>query len=112
TLLNPWLNHHIFFIVYYGFKVFGRGSKQITNFIRKRFKEPNVNYRNHKFNVSHTLSSDFLFSNLYPASITNDAFVPNSFILSAITLIILNRSEDTLTKQAISLRFVRTIVNR
>ena len=66
--------------------------------------------RNNKIDVPNAISTYFLFSYLYPTTITNDPFVTYSFVLTTSTLIILNRTKNTLAKQTITFRFVCTII--
>ena len=70
-----------------------------------------MSHRNHKLDMAGTLAAHFLFCNLYTTTVAHDALVTNALILTAGTLIILCRTEDTLTEEAIALRFISTIVD-
>src|SRR5688572_22770323 len=70
-----------------------------------------MNNGHHQFDVTHTLTTHFLFSNLNTATVTNDTLVTDTFVFSVVTLIIFNRSDNTLAEQTITFRFVGTIVN-
>src|SRR5690625_6674999 len=71
-----------------------------------------MHHRNHQLDVPHSLSPNFLFSHLYSASITNNSFIPDSFVLTAETLIILHRTKNPLTEQAISFWLICTVIDR
>src|SRR5574343_248710 len=68
-------------------------------------------YRHHQFDVAHTLTTYFFLCYFHTATVAHDAFITDTLVLSAGTLIILHRSENTLAKQTITLRLVRTIVD-
>ena len=63
-------------------------------------------------NMSHTFATHFLLCNFYPATIADNTFITDTFVFSAMTLIVLDRTEDTFAEKTVALRFVRTIVNR
>ncbi len=49
--------------------------------------------RNNKGNMSHPFPTNFLFSYLNATTVANDAFISDSFIFSAMALIIFYRSK-------------------
>ena len=71
-----------------------------------------MSHRNHQLDMSHTLTSNLLLRNLNTTTVTNDTLVPNTFIFTAMTFVILHRTEDSLAEQTITFGFVCTIVNR
>ena len=75
-------------------------------------EEPNMRYRNRHTDVTHALTTNARNSHFDAALITNDILVLNFLILSAIALVITDRSENTLAEKAIGLGFKRTIINR
>ena len=68
-------------------------------------------YRNHQFDVAHALTTNFLLSYLYTATLADNTLVTNTFVLTAMALIVLNWTEDVLAEQTITLRLVGTIVD-
>src|SRR5210317_391974 len=61
--------------------------------------------------MSNAVATNFLLRNLNTTSITNDTAVTDTLIFTTSTLVILNRTEDTLTKKTISFRLVCTVVD-
>src|SRR5687767_2796364 len=70
-----------------------------------------MNNRHHQFNMAHAFTTYFLFRYLHTAAVANDSFITNTFVLTAGTLIILNRTKNPFAEQTISFRLVSTIVN-
>ena len=67
--------------------------------------------RYHQRDVTNSLAANFLFRNLYPASIANNPFVSDALVLAAGTFKILYRTKNPLAEQAIALWLVGTVVN-
>ena len=67
--------------------------------------------RNHQMDVSHTFTTNFLFRNFHSTTIADNTFVTDTLVLTAMALIVLDRTKDTLTEQTVTLRLIRTIVN-
>ena len=65
-----------------------------------------------EFDVTHTLTTYFLLSYLYAATLADDTFIADTFVFTAVTLVVFGRTEDTLTEQTVTFGFVGTIVNR
>ena len=61
--------------------------------------------------MTHTLTAYLLLGNLYTASVADDTLIANSLILTAVALVILYRTKDTLTEQTITLGLLGTVVN-
>ena len=61
--------------------------------------------------MTYTLSTYFLLSYFNTTTVANYTLIANTLILTAGTFVILYRTEDTLTKQTITLWFVGTVVN-
>src|SRR5690606_35443324 len=55
--------------------------------------------------------SHFFLRNLNAATITNNALIPDSLILSAMTFVIFYRPKNTLTEQSVTFRFISTVVD-
>ena len=67
---------------------------------------------NYQMDVSHTFATHFFLCNFHPATIADNPFVTDTLVFSAMAFVILDRTENTLAKKTVTLRFVRTIVNR
>jgi hypothetical protein len=65
----------------------------------------------HQSDVTHTITKYFFLGDLNTAAVANDAFVPNTFVFTAMALIIFNRTKNTLAKQTITLGFVGTVID-
>ena len=61
--------------------------------------------------MSATLSTNFLFGNLYTATVADNTFITDTLVLTAMALVILSRTENALAEQTIALGFVGTIVD-
>ena len=61
--------------------------------------------------MSYTVTTYFLFSHLNTTTVTNNTLVTDTLVLTTSTLVILNRTEDALTEETITLWFVRTVVD-
>jgi len=53
-----------------------------------------MSYRDHEGNMSHPFTPYLFLGNFNPATVANDPFITDPFVFSAMTFIILNRSED------------------
>ena len=62
--------------------------------------------------MSHPLPADLLLSHLDSASVTDDSTVLDSLVLSAMTFIILGRTENLLAEKTVTLRPVSPVVDR
>ena len=70
-----------------------------------------MSHRYHQIDVTNALTANILLSNLNTTTVTNNALVANAFVLATSTFEILHGTEDALTEQAITLRFVRAVIN-
>ena len=64
-----------------------------------------------QFDVAHALAAYAGESHFNTATVTHDPFVTDAFVFTAVALIILYRTENTLAEQPISFRFVGTVVD-
>ena len=97
------VNHHIEFLC--------RQTKQITDFVRQRLEIPYMCYRHNQLDVSHTLTAYLLLCNFNTATVADDAFVADAFVLAAVALIVFYRTEDAFAEQTVTLRLVSTVVD-
>ena len=111
SLKGTWLDNDILLIVYYGIKFLGRKTKKITYLVRQRTEVPDMSYWNNELDVTRTLTTNLLLSNLNTASVADNTLIANTLVLTAGALIVLCRTKDTLAEQAITLRFVGTVID-
>ncbi len=69
-----------------------------------------MSYRDSQFYMTHPFPADFLLCHLYTASVTDDTAVPDSFIFSAMTLIVFCRTEYLFAEKAVALRLVGKLI--
>ena len=65
----------------------------------------------YQFDMTRALAAYLLLSNLNTASVTNDALIAYSLIFTAMTFIILSRTENTLAEETVTLWLVRTVID-
>jgi hypothetical protein len=68
-------------------------------------------YRHGERYVTHPFSADTFLRDLYAASIADNAFVADSFVLSAVTFPVTNRSEYLFTKETVLFGPERPVIN-
>ena len=61
-----------------------------------------MSYRYNQFDMPHTFTTHFLFSDFYTATIADNTFIAYSLVLTAVALIILDRTKYLFTEQAIT----------
>ena len=70
-----------------------------------------MSYRHNQLDVSHTLATYFLFCHFHTATVADNAFVTDAFVLTAMALIVLDRTKNALAEQTVALWLIRTIVD-
>ena len=70
-----------------------------------------MNYGDYQRDVTHTLTTNLLLGDLYTATVADDTLIANTLVLTAVALVILNRTEDALAEQTITLGLVGTVVD-
>ena len=78
---------------------------------RNPFEVPDMRYRSCQLDMSHTLTAHTGLGDFYAASVADNTFITDFLIFSTMTLPVLARSEDSLTEQAVFLRFQCSVVN-
>ncbi|MNJ44167.1 hypothetical protein D3C77_392060 [compost metagenome] len=76
------------------------------------FEIPDVGYRGSQLDVTHTLTANFSSCHFDAAAITDDAFITDTLILTAMTFPVFGWAENFLTEQPFLFRFQRTVVDR
>src|SRR5690606_25627412 len=105
------LDDHITLVVDNHIELLRGKPQQISNFVGQGAEIPNVGYWHNQTDMAHTLAAYFLFSYLHAATVANDSFVPDTLILPAMTLIVLNRAKNTFAEQAITFRLIRPVID-
>ena len=67
--------------------------------------------RHHEVDMPYPFAAYFFLGHFHATTVADDAFIANAFVFTTSTFIVLYRSKDFLTKQNISLWFVRSIVD-
>ena len=70
-----------------------------------------MSHWHHQLYMSAAVTAHFLFCYLHTASVADNSLVAYPFIFSTSALIILSRTKDTLTEQAVTLRLVGAVVD-
>ena len=70
-----------------------------------------MRYRHHQLDVAHTLSTYFFLGHLYTATVADDAFVTDTLVFTAMTLIVLYRAEYAFAEQTIALWLVGSVID-
>ena len=110
--LDARLDYHVLLVIDNRFQLFGLDTQQSPDFIRQRTEKPDMGNRHDKLDMPHPLAANFLLRHFHPAAIAHDTLVTDSFVLTAMTLPVLGRPEDTLAEKAIAFRLVCTVINR
>ncbi|CDE41994.1 putative uncharacterized protein [Prevotella sp. CAG:279] len=71
-----------------------------------------MGYRHDQRDMACTFAAHFLLCNFHTATVADDAFVTDAFVLSAVALIVLYRTKNALAEQTVAFRFVSSIVDR
>jgi hypothetical protein len=70
-----------------------------------------MSHRDYQTDVSATLAAHLLFCYLHTATLADTTLVADALVLSAVALIVLDRTENALAEQTVTLRLVGTIVD-
>ena len=95
---NTSLYNQVFLIIDDRIQFLSRNTEQCSHFGRQRAQIPYVCYWNNKLNVSHTLTTHFLLSNLYTTTLAHDTFITDTLVFTTMALVILGRTEDALAE--------------
>ncbi len=88
-----------------------RHPQQISYLVGQTAKVPDMCNGHDQLDVTTALTTHLLLRNLYATAVTYSSLVTDSLVLSAMTLIILGGTEDSLTEQSVTLWLVGTIVD-
>src|SRR3546814_14940282 len=87
-------------------------SSDLADARRQRFQEPDVRDRRRQFDMAHPLAADLRDRDFDTAFLADDALVFHALVLAAQAFVILDRTEDARTEQAVTLRPERPVVDR
>jgi len=68
--------------------------------------------RHHQFDVAHTLPANLFLGYFNTTTVTDNTFVANPFVFTAVTFPVLYWPEDALAEQATHFRFVGPVIDR
>ena len=111
TLENTWLDHYILLVVDNSIKLLSWHTEKVTNLVRERTEVPDVSHWYNKLDVTRTLTTNLLLSNLYTASVADDSLITDTLVLAAGALIVLGRTKNALAEETITLRLICSIIN-
>ena len=84
--------------------MFEREIQHIADLAGQTFKEPDMGNRSSQFNMTKTLTSHLGLNDLDPALFTYHPAVFHPLVLTAVTLVILDRAKDLGTEKSLALR--------
>ena len=67
--------------------------------------------RTSKLDMTHPIATDRTLRDLNPATVANNPLIANPFVFSAVALIILLRSENTLAEKTVLFRPLRAVID-
>ena len=111
-LIKTRFDDDIFLIIDNSIQFLGRNTEQITDLVWERTEIPDMSYRHYQVDMSGALTTYFLLCYLNATTVAYNTLITDTLVFSAGTLIVLGRTEDTLTEQSVALGFVCTVVDR
>ena len=105
------LDDHIALVIDDLIELLGGQAQQVANLVWQATEVPDVRYWNHKLNVTHALTADFLLGHFYATSVADDSLVANPLVLAAMALIVFNGAENALAEEAIPFRLIGPVVD-
>ncbi len=87
-------------------------SKQMTDPAREPFEKPDVRNGNGQLDVPQTFAADIGACNFDAATVADHALVPDTFVLAAAALPVLDGTENPLAEETIFFRLERSVVDR
>ena len=70
-----------------------------------------MSHGHNQLDVTHTLTAHLLLGYLHTTTVADDTFVTDALILTAVALIVLDRTEDALAEQTVTLGFISTVID-
>ncbi len=70
-----------------------------------------MSHRHNELDVTHALTAYLLLCDLHLTTVASDALVTYALVLSAMALVVLDRTEDCLAEQTVALGLVGAVVD-
>ena len=105
------IGNDVEFVVNHIFEVLGRHIEHQTDTAGSTLEEPDVSHRHGQFDMAHALTAHFCLSNFDAAAVTDDAFVLDAFVLSAVTFPVPGGTENAFAEKTALFGFEGTIVD-
>ena len=70
-----------------------------------------MSHGHNEFDMSAALTTYFFLCDLHAATVTDDTLIADALVLSAMALIVLGGTEDSLAEEAVALGLVGAIIN-
>ena len=86
--------------------------EKISNTRRKTLEVPYMRHRYGEFYMTHPIATNTRLGHFDAASVADDSPITYPFILSALTLPVLYRTEDAFAEEPVALRFKRAVIDR
>jgi hypothetical protein len=90
---------------------FHRNIEHETNTRWDRLEEPDMSDRRSELNMSHSLTSNLRSCYFYTTTLTDNALVSDTFVITTRTFIVLSWTENLLTEETTTLRTLSTVVD-
>src|SRR6185436_1112275 len=89
-----------------------RDVEQVAHRAGQGLEEPDVGDGNGELDVPHALAAHLRQGHFDAATVANHAAIADALVLAAMTLPVLDRTENALAEQAVLFRFERAVVDR
>ena len=106
------IRHDPVFVVNDAFQRTGSHIQHQTDTAGHTLEEPDVGHRHCQFNMSHPLTADFCLGNFHTATVANNAFMFDTFVLAAVTFPVPRRTEDLFAEKTAFFRLETSVVDR
>ena len=70
-----------------------------------------MSHRNDQLDMPHPFTAYFFLRHFHTTTVTNDTFITDAFVFTAMALVILYRTENPLTEQTVAFRLISTVVD-
>jgi hypothetical protein len=104
--------HHVAGVVRDLLQITQRHAHQVTELARQRLEEPDMRHRHSQIDVAHAFASHFRQRDFDAALVADMTAEADALELAAVTLPVLDRTEDPLAEQAVPFRLERPVIDR
>ena len=105
------VDDHVTLVVDDILQLLRRNTEQVADLVGERAEVPDVSHGHDELDVPHTLATHLLLGNFHTTAVADDAFVADALVLTAMALVVLDRTEDLLAEETVALRLVGTVVD-